>query len=85
MFPGPLAEAMGCWSGTSTGDTKTDSLPPSSESMAVPSSLMVERIILAYSKSTDVRDEIPLHWICVFRFFFTCRLSYVRSKISGIY
>lgn len=64
MFPGPLAEAMGCLRGTSTGDTKTDSFSPSAESMAVPSSLMVERIIFAYSKSTDVKDEMPLHWIC---------------------
>lgn len=63
MFPGPLAEAMGCLRGTNTGDTKTDSLSPSEESMAVPSSLMVERIILAYSKSTAVKDEMPLHWI----------------------
>lgn len=74
MFPGPLAEAMGCFSGTNTGDTKTDSLSPSAESMAVPSSLMVERIILAYSKSTDVRDEMPLHWIYVF----SSEILYVR-------
>lgn len=90
MFPGPLAEAMGCLSGTSTGDTKTDSFSPSSESMAVPSSLMVERIILAYSKSTDVRDEMPLHWICAHMYEFatilyTCVSSYIGSRIGHLH
>lgn len=61
MFPGPLAEAMGWCRGTMTGDTNTDNLFPSGDSIAVPSNLMVERIILAYSKSTFVKLEMPWH------------------------
>lgn len=64
MFPGPLAEAIGCFSGTSTGETNTDNFSSWGETMAVPRSLMVDRIILAYSKSTLVRLEMPWQGTC---------------------
>lgn len=64
MFPGPLVEAMGCDRGTSTGDTNTDSFAPSEDTMAVPKSLIVDFIILAYSKSTFVRVDIPWQETC---------------------
>ncbi len=87
MFPGPLVEAMGWVSGTRTGDTKTESFSPSGESMAVPRSLMVERIILAYSKSTDVREEMPLHWIWFFATFaenmFRVYMQHSYDKFCG--
>jgi hypothetical protein len=51
MLPGPLAEERGVPRGTIIGDTNTAS-DPSLLSDAVPSSLMVLRRILAYSKST---------------------------------
>jgi len=63
MLPGPLAEASGLLNGTIVGDTNTDNaLEPSSFSAttAVPSSLIVLRKILAYSKSTAVIVEIPV-------------------------
>lgn len=65
MPPGPSEETMGCVCGTTTGETTTDSLPLSGESVAVPSSLMVLCIVIAYSTSTASREkETPLHWIC---------------------
>jgi hypothetical protein len=51
MLPGPLAEERGVPRGTIMGDTNT-ARDPSLLSDAVPSSLIVLRRILAYSKST---------------------------------
>jgi hypothetical protein len=50
-LPGPLAEERGVPRGTIMGDTNT-AREPSLLSDAVPSSLIVLRRILAYSKST---------------------------------
>lgn len=64
MLPGPLAEASGLVSGTIVGDTNTEidggaSSEVFAANTAVPSSLMVLRRILAYSKSTAAILEMP--------------------------
>lgn len=65
MPPGLSAVAMGGAGVASTGDTNTDTVPPSFESSAVPLNMMARRNTRAYSKSSVDRGEsTPLHWIC---------------------
>jgi hypothetical protein len=67
MFPGPLALARGDPTGTIVGDTKT-AREPSGFLEAVPTSLMVQRRILAYSKSTAEMLEIYIiheRWVII--------------------
>mmetsp|Transcript_6400 Transcript_6400/g.14151 ORF Transcript_6400/g.14151 Transcript_6400/m.14151 type:complete len:207 (-) Transcript_6400:368-988(-) len=59
MFPGPLADARELPIGTIVGETNTASVP-SGFLFAVPTSLIVQRRILAYSKSTAEMDDIPV-------------------------
>jgi hypothetical protein len=71
MLPAPRAVARGCSSGASTGDTKTAILGAAaavavaavgcgSSSSAVPTSLIVQPMLLAKAKSEAVRDEMPV-------------------------
>ena len=64
MLPKPSVEAKGWCSGTTTGDTETESLSPAGETAAVPCSLTVDRMSSAYSRSTAVRGETPVGSIC---------------------
>lgn len=64
-MPAAFADARGLVSGTIAGDTNTDSFAALAEpaaagvDIAVPSNLIVQRRILAYSKSTAVIFEMP--------------------------
>ena len=59
MFPGPFALANGLFNGTILGATNT-AKEPSAFCTAVPTNLIVDFKVLAYSKSTEVIFEMPV-------------------------